>query len=200
MEIKTAIHKRASWAFGQLLGVLVILSSAVTATAEGPASKRSEAHFEVRFMTEMIDHHAMAVEMGMICTEKAVHLELKQLCEEMIAAQSAEIEQMQTWLQDWYGVQHEPTMDPRGERQLEKLASLNGADFEIEFMRMMIRHHAIAVVRAANCVRRAEHEELIAMCHNMMEAQLEEIHTMQTWLCQWYEICNHAHRRGVGRR
>jgi uncharacterized protein (DUF305 family) len=199
MESKAAIHGRTSFPLlGRLASLLTILSVALTATADGPASKRSEARFEIRFMTEMTDHHAMAIEMGMLCVERAVHPELKQLCEEMIAAQSAEIEQMQTWLQDWYGVQHEPEMNPGNERQLEMLASLSGAEFEIEFMRMMIRHHAIAVFRSADCLKRAEHEELVAMCHDMIEAQLDEIHTMQTWLCQWYDICNRGHRHERG--
>lgn len=200
METKRTNHGRTGRAFGQLVAMLLILSGAAIANADGPAPKRSEARFELRFMTEMIDHHAMAIEMGMICTERAVHSELQALCEEMIVAQSAEIEEMQAWLQDWYGVHHEPQMGPGGQRHLEMLASLSGSDFEIEFMRMMIRHHAVAVVRAANCIKKAAHDELIAMCHDMIEAQLQEIHTMQTWLCQWYNICNHGHRRGGGRR
>ncbi len=168
--------------------------------ADGPAPRRAQAKFEVRFMTEMIDHHAMAITMGTLCAEKAVHPELKQLCEEMVAAQSAEIEQMQMWLQDWYGVTHEPEMSRSGERQLELLASLSGAEFEIEFMRMMIRHHAIAVVRAAGCVHRAAHEELIEMCEEMKAAQLTEIHTMLDWLCQWYDLCPRGHHRGKSDR
>ena len=197
MKTENAVHARTIFPlFGRFVRLLAILSVVMTATADGPASRRSQARFEVSFMTEMIDHHAMAIEMGMLCVERTVHPELKQLCEEMIATQSAEIEEMQNWLQDWYGVQHEPEMGPRDERELEILASWSGAEFEIEFMQMMIRHHAIAVVRAANCVRRAEHEELIEMCHHMMEAQLEEIRTMLTLLCEWYDMCHHGHRSG----
>lgn len=168
----------------------------LAASADAPAQNRVQARFEVRFMTEMIDHHAMALEMGALCVEKAVHPELKQLCEEMIAAQTAEIATMQTWLQDWYGVTHEPEMSPEDEQQIEELVSLSGEEFEIEFMRMMIRHHATAVVRGVECVRRAPHRDLKELCHEMVKAQLSEIRTMQGWLCHWYEVCSRRHSHG----
>lgn len=44
----------------------------------------------------MIDHHHMAVETSEICLAKAVHAELRQMCEQIIAAQSREIEQLQS--------------------------------------------------------------------------------------------------------
>ena len=52
-------------------------------------------------MEDMIDHHAMAVMMAEMCTMKVVHPELITLCQNIIASQSAEIQMMQTWLQDW---------------------------------------------------------------------------------------------------
>ena len=185
----------ARWTIIPAILLLTLFAPSI-ARADAPAPNRSQAKFEIRFMTEMIDHHAMAVAMAMICTNKAVHPELEQLCENVITAQSAEIEQMQTWLRDWYGVEHEPEMTAGDERQMEKLAALNGAEFEIAFMRMLIRHHAIAIVRAQNCVRRAFHQELIQMCHDIVQAQTSEIQTLETWLCQWYGICHGGHGNG----
>jgi len=43
------------------------------------------AHFEVKFMTDMIDHHMMAVMMSEHCVEKAVHEELRTMCKKIIA-------------------------------------------------------------------------------------------------------------------
>jgi uncharacterized protein (DUF305 family) len=58
----------------------------------------------------MIDHHAMAVEIGELCIEKAVHEDLQDLCEEMIKTQSEEIETMQGWVESWYDVRYEPQL------------------------------------------------------------------------------------------
>lgn len=89
----------------------------------------------------MIDHHMMAIMQAEVCLEKTVHAELAQLCENIIATQSQEMMMMQSWLQEWYGISYEPQMTPGMMRQVEKLAELEGAEFEIEFMQSMIKHH-----------------------------------------------------------
>jgi uncharacterized protein (DUF305 family) len=74
-------------------------------------------------------------------------------------------------------------------RQMEKLAALDGEDFEVAFMRMMIRHHRQAVVESTRCVDRAYHPELVELCEGIIATQSAEIELMQTWLCDWYGIC-----------
>ena len=168
------------------------------------APDRRTARFEIDFMQDMIDHHAMAVEMAEICLTKAVHEELRAMCENIIAAQSAEIERMQTWLGDWYGISYEPRMSRGDERMLDRLASLSGAEFEIEFMQMMIEHHERAIREAEACLQRAAHRQLRRLCENIIETQSAEIEQLQTWLCEWYQICEesaaqrgaHHHKRG----
>jgi uncharacterized protein (DUF305 family) len=69
---------------------------------------------------------------------------------------------------------------------MDRLAELSGEEFEIAFLRMMIRHHAGAVREGFRCVRRAHHEELIELCHSIVATQTEEIALMESWLRQWY--------------
>ncbi|MCC7368781.1 MAG: DUF305 domain-containing protein [Chloroflexi bacterium] len=69
--------------------------------------------FEKAFLREMIMHHAMAVMMAQPIPERAVHDELKAVGRSIITSQTAEIEQMRTWLRDWYGIdQPMPMMQP----------------------------------------------------------------------------------------
>jgi uncharacterized protein (DUF305 family) len=166
-----------------------VLSTAVQAA--GPAPTRDQQQFEIRFMTEMIDHHAMAVMMADLCLERAIHPELRQLCHNIKESQTEEIVTMQIWLEDWYGIEHQPEMTPGMRNQMEKLASLTGAEFEVEFMKMMIRHHWKAVVRAQQCQEKAYHPQLIELCEEMETKQLAEIELMGTWLCTWYSVCNY---------
>lgn len=157
--------------------------------ASAPAPSPSTANFEIRFMTGMIDHHQMAVEMAEICLSKAVHEELRSMCQNIIATQSAEIQEMQSWLQQWYGITYEPTMKPGDQKMLERLASLSGAEFEIAFMEMMIKHHEGAIKEARHCLDKAAHAELRELCENIIATQSAEIQQMRTWLCQWYGEC-----------
>lgn len=167
--------------------------AAIPAHAEAPAPAVTTQRFETRFMGDMIDHHAMAVHMGTLCLAKAVHPELRALCENIVTTQRQEIATLTQWLQAWYGVphrvHHHGEMPAGHEVGMDKLAALNQAEFEINFMEQMIRHHRMAVVKGSQCVARAHHVPLQNLCEDMVSAQLAEIRQMQTWLCQWYGRC-----------
>jgi uncharacterized protein (DUF305 family) len=173
----------------------VSASSTTAARTEGgtiasaPAPSQSASNFEISFMTDMIDHHHMAVMMAEMCIAKAIHPELRALCENIRTAQMAEIEEMQAWLQDWYGITYEPVMKPGDGKMMERLASLSGAEFEIAFMEMMIKHHEKAIKEGRHCVDKADHTELRELCENIIRTQSAEIAQMQSWLCQWYGEC-----------
>ena len=167
---------------------------ATPALANQPAPNRGTAQFEVRFLEDMIDHHFMAVQMAQLCLQKAVHPELRTLCQNIISSQSAQIQQMQTWLQQWYGISYQPRMKPGDMRMMERMASLSSEQFEIEFMQMMIKHHQGAIREGEQCLRRAYHPELRSLCQNIISAQSAEIQQMEAWLCQWYGICQGRRR------
>ena len=61
-----------------------------------PAPTKPAANFEVKFLTDMIDHHNMAVMMATMCLDKAVHGELEALCNDIVTSQSQEIDMMQS--------------------------------------------------------------------------------------------------------
>jgi uncharacterized protein (DUF305 family) len=156
--------------------------------ADAPAPDKQTAKYEIDFMEGMIDHHAMAVMMAEMCLMKAIHPELISACENIIATQSQEIEMMQTWLQDWYGISYEPEMY-MGEMQGHMM--MDPAQFEEWFMKRMIGHHAGAIKEAQDCLERAYHTELINMCEDIIVTQSQEIDMMQAWLCEWYGKCSY---------
>ena len=186
-----SISSRLRASFPAALAILLLDSAAL---AQGPhehvatrgAATPSANRFEIRFLEGMIDHHAMAVHMSGLLHAQATHGELRSLGDTIAVAQSAEIKQMQTWLQKWYGRTHEPPTMMAGMGALEQL---QGEAFENEFLQMMIRHHALAVRQAKECQRRGKHKELDQMCHNIERSQQQEIAIMKGWLCQWYRKC-----------
>jgi len=178
----TSVEARRS-----LIVLTLAAAMAFPAIASAPAPTQQQAKFEVRFMENMIDHHAMAVMMAQMCLQKATHPELRQMCQNIISSQSAEIQQMQSWLSQWYGVSYAPQPS---NAKMQKLMKLSGAEFEIEFMQEMIEHHADAIRESTDCILKAYHNELRDLCQNIITAQAAEINTMRTWLCQWYGECD----------
>jgi uncharacterized protein (DUF305 family) len=57
--------------------------------------------FDAAFITAMIDHHQGAIDMAELAESRAGHDEIKQLSQDIIRAQEAEIAQMQDWQQEW---------------------------------------------------------------------------------------------------
>lgn len=60
--------------------------------------------FDQRFLEAMISHHQGAIDMAKMAQQMAEHEELKTLADAIIVAQQAEIEQMQSWLKEWYSI------------------------------------------------------------------------------------------------
>ncbi len=64
---------------------------------------RTAPDFDRAFLEQMIAHHRMGVMMASHAQWGTVHPELRQLEAAMVRVQSAEIEQMARWYQQWYG-------------------------------------------------------------------------------------------------
>jgi uncharacterized protein (DUF305 family) len=56
------------------------------------------------FLQMMIPHHEDAITMAQQALEQAEHAEVKTLAQTIVSTQQAEIEEMQRYLNDWYGV------------------------------------------------------------------------------------------------
>ena len=58
-------------------------------------------YFDKAFLAEMIVHHQGAIDMARQAKQSAKHDELKQLADDIIAAQTKEIAEMKQWQKDW---------------------------------------------------------------------------------------------------
>lgn len=64
-------------------------------------SDKKGVSFDKAFLESMIVHHQGAIEMAKEAQQKAQHPEVKKLADDIIAAQTSEIEQMKKWISDW---------------------------------------------------------------------------------------------------
>jgi uncharacterized protein (DUF305 family) len=185
---REAGHRNAASGRGRrLLGALT-LAFAITlmlvpvSQASGPAGRYDRA-----FLTDMIGHHAMAVDMAEMAREKATHDELRQAAGEIIRTQSAEIRRMRGWLRDWYGKRRvQPELDHDEMAQMEELEDATGSAFEIRFLALMTVHHTLAVERAQIALERAKHPRVRKLARAIIRAQQAEIDQFREWLVAWY--------------
>ena len=165
----------AGVAVGALVGV------AGPAAADAPAPDPAQAHFEIQFLRETIDHHFAGVVMGQLCLQKATapppssDTTLRQTCQEIVETQSREIEQLQTWLHDWYGQTEKPSIPPDSRGMIQRLRRAHGEAFDLEVSRGFILHHEMFLPEAARCADHAYHPALRDACHEMFETQQREI-------------------------
>lgn len=77
---------------------------------------------------------------------------------------------------------------PTGQTQsdMDRLRSLKGKDFEIQFMSMMIMHHSDAIAMAQFAGTNANHQEIKDAAQKIIAAQSQEITEMTDWLKAWY--------------
>ena len=149
------------------------------ARASGPAPERSTQQFEIRFMRTTIDHHLMGVDMAELCLQKATppppatDQQLQELCGQIAAAQSAEVQQLQQWLLEWYGITYEGR--PRQRGTMTRLERLQDEEFDIGISEEFIEHHSVQIENSVKCLQRAFHTELLQTCQDQIATQSEEI-------------------------
>ena len=170
------------WSALAIAASALLLSLAPIAQASDPRSRAERA-----FLSEMVSHHGMAVDMAMMAQERATHPELKTMADDIVASQSAEIKRMRSWLRRWYGKSAKPKMNHEDMMQMEELQnSASPAEFEVRFMALMTMHHTQAIVRAKAVRQRRIHAKTRKLTRDIIRAQEREIGQMRTWLVAWY--------------
>ncbi len=166
------------------------------ATAGADAAADANAA-DVMFAQMMIPHHEQAIEMsGLILAKDGVDPEVVDLAEEIAAAQGPEIEQMESWLEEW-GV---PSMmdaddmdaDDMGamggmggmltDEELDELEAADGSTGTTLFLEGMIEHHEGAIDMAEQHQENGENAEALALSASIIETQTAEIERMREML------------------
>lgn len=140
--------------------------------------------YEVAFLSMMIAHHQGAVEMAEWILDRTDDPEIRSAAEAIVAAQDPEIQQMTTWLRDWYdqGVAAEWAEMMHADMGGMMDAMEEGEDPDTAFLEEMIRHHQGAIDMAQLALERATHQELRDLARDVVLAQADEVHQYQTWL------------------
>ncbi len=146
------------------------------------------------FIEMMIPHHQDAIDMAELALKKAQHPELKKLAQSIIQDQEREIQEMQTWYQQWFGRTVPPLSTQgmmgmgmhHGMMAMDLEALETAQNFDREFIRQMIPHHQMAVMMASNLKTNTNRPEMDKLADNIIRSQSAEIKLMKQWYQDWY--------------
>jgi uncharacterized protein (DUF305 family) len=155
----------------------------------------ASAPYDLQFIDTMSMHHQAAISMAELAGTRAEHPELKDLAKAIIAAQQKEIGDMGAWRGKWFaGAAPAMNMDMSGMTgsmkgmDTDKLSSLSGNAFDLEFIAQMIPHHEGAVTMAKEALQKSQKNEIKALANAIIKSQSEEITKMQAWNKAWNKM------------
>jgi uncharacterized protein (DUF305 family) len=158
---------------------------------------------DVGFARDMSRHHLQGVEMANLVPDRSTDPEVRQLAFDIAETQQNQVGRMQGWLALWGvppsggetmawmadgtgGHAHDaadglmPGMATREE--LAALRDLAGTEFDVEFLRLMIRHHQGGLEMAQYAAEHAGEPAVRTLAGTMAETQTAETTTMTRML------------------
>jgi uncharacterized protein (DUF305 family) len=147
---------------------------------------------DVRFMQGMIAHHAQAIYMSRMAAARQANPHLLKFANKIDQSQQAEIRLMQEWLRAKNQVAPDTsswrTMMMPGMLTTEQLAKLDaskGAEFDRQFLTLMIQHHEGALKMVADLLATplaAQDVDVSVFANDVQIVQTAEIDTMHQML------------------
>lgn len=139
---------------------------------------------EYTYLAEMVAHHEEAVSAAREL-ERSERAQMREFGKAIVASQTAQIDQMQEWLADWYPdrsgqVPYRPMM--------RDLTGLEGDRLDRAFLQDMVWHHMGAVMMSQQLLMPgvADHEQVEVLAKTIRDEQRAEIFQMQQWLRAWF--------------
>ncbi|CUR54306.1 DUF305 domain-containing protein [Nocardioides sp.] len=163
-----------------------------SSSAEGTTDTQNQQ--DVTFATEMIPHHQQAVQMAELAQSQAASTAVKDLADQIQAAQGPEIDTMTGWLKAWGEDVPDPSMGgmDMGESEsmpgmmsdqaMNDLSAASGETFDRMWLESMIAHHEGAVEMAATEIADGSDAGAISLARTIKAAQKAEIATMKKLL------------------
>ncbi len=170
-------------------------SRAVT-PAQAVAGRPRHTEADVKFMQDMITHHAQAVEMTTLLKTRSTNEDMQKLAQRIELSQEDEIRMMKTWLTARGAALPDPHAHHshaglmRGmasPEEMQRLASLHGPEFDRLFLELMIKHHqgALTMVEELFATPGAGQEsEIFAFTADVNADQSMEIRRMGQMLAR----------------
>lgn len=176
----------------------------------GPATPSADS-VDAGFAWDMSRHHLQGVEMANLAQGRSTDPVILSLAFDISATQTNQVGRMQGWLSLWglpnnsnrppmewmNGVVSGHSMDGMDmsspgalmpgmatEQEMDQLRSLSGTAFDVQFLRLMIRHHQGGLKMAQYAEQNAQEAPVRTLARSIADTQTAEVGTMAQLLAQ----------------
>jgi uncharacterized protein (DUF305 family) len=187
------------------VGLVLLGGGLAVALGIGRTADPTVGSVDAGFSRDMARHHLQGVEMANLVPERSQDPEVRQLAFDISATQTNQAGRMQGWLALWglpttggdtmawmsdstgHGG-HDMAMDGglmpgmATEDELANLRQLSGPAFDVEFLRLMIRHHQGGKEMAEYAAEHAQEQAVRELADTMEQTQTAETRTMTDML------------------
>jgi uncharacterized protein (DUF305 family) len=171
----------------------------------GRTAEPSTDSVDAGFSRDMSRHHLQGVEMANLAADRSTDPEVRQLAFDISATQTSQAGRMEGWLSLWGlppsggetmawmggGTHSGHSMDMglgdlmpgmATQDELAELRSLTGTGFDVEFLRLMIRHHQGGKEMAVYAAEHADEAAVRRLADTIADTQTAEVTTMARML------------------
>ena len=147
---------------------------------------------DIAFASNMVPHHEQAVVMAQMVPTNTTNQQIVDLANQIIDSQVPEIQAFRAWLMQWQDAQGNDASGHDGaghgaampgmvdQATMDRLQSLNGADFDRLWLTSMIDHHRGAIAMAQDEIAHGQNPDVIYLARSIIAAQQAEIDQMKT--------------------
>jgi uncharacterized protein (DUF305 family) len=180
--------------------ILLLIVAAVAAVALWTAADRppGDDSLEAGFARDMMVHHDQAVTMALLIRDRTDDPTMRTIATDMVLTQQHQIGQMFGWLNLWGlpATGSQPAMAWMGHpttglmpgmatpEEIAHLESLSGEAADVEFLRLMIRHHEAALPMAEAALQGSDIPAVRDLARQIADVQRVEIANMEALLAQ----------------
>lgn len=192
-----------------LAGVLVVGGGLAVVLGIGRDEPPGVGSVDAGFARDMSAHHLQGVEMANLAADRSQDPEVRRLAFDISSTQTNQAGRMQGWLALWglslsggqpmAWMQESPGHDMSSmgsgsgmagglmpgmatEEELAELRALSGAAFDVQFLRLMIRHHQGGEDMAEYAAGNASEAAVATLARTIADTQAAEVATMTDML------------------
>ena len=170
------------------------LMNAMNGSMEKAKNMKMSGDFDHDFTMMMIEHHQGAIDMAQVEISKGSDPALKQMAENILAAQKSEIAEFNKILNahkvektsdanvGGHAGEHNELSEAMNDMMDKMKAMTMSGNIDKDFAMMMIPHHESAIKMAENEISHGKHLALKKIAQKIIDDQTREIDELKTWL------------------